>query len=127
MSATYLSVSFWMSSSALAARRPAMISFSLSTSLTSAITSRRTLRTATRAFSASCAHHLGDVAAALLGQRRQRHADHGAGGDRLQPEIRLVDRLLDGLHHGFSHGETTSVRASSTLMFATCLSGMSVP
>ena len=27
----------------------------------------------------------------------------------------------------FSHGDTTSVRASSTLMLATCLSGVSVP
>ena len=46
------------------------------------------------------AHHLGDVAAPLLGQRRQRDADHRAGGVRGQAQVRLVDRLLDRTDHG---------------------------
>src|SRR5690349_10281604 len=34
-------------------------------------------------------HHLGDVAAPFLGERRQRDADHGCGGDRVQTEVGL--------------------------------------
>jgi len=56
--------------------------------------------------------------------RRQRmRSPHAVLGEA---EVGLVDRLLDR-RLVFSHGDTTSVRASSTLMFATCCSGTSEP
>ncbi len=127
ISATYLSVSFWISSSPRCSSS-CETSFSLSISFTSFITSRRTLRTRDARVLGVVTHHLGHVAAPLLGERRHRNADHRAGGHRRQPEI--------GLHGSpsrsactmlFSQGETTSVRASSTLMLATCCSGTSEP
>src|SRR5262249_48636189 len=42
---------------------------------------------------------LGELAAALLGQRRHVQADHGAGRVRRQAEVGGEDRLLDRLHH----------------------------
>src|SRR5689334_5906649 len=50
------------------------------------------------------ARHLGDVLATLFGERRQRDADDGARGHRVQAEVRFVDRFLDGLDHGFLPG-----------------------
>src|SRR6185295_2190413 len=74
MSPMYLSVSFWMSTSAFFSSSWE-ISFSLSASLTSVITSRRTLRTATRAFSAS--------ARTTLVMSRRRSSVSGGSGRRI--------------------------------------------
>src|SRR5690606_28527371 len=40
-----------------------------------------------------------DLLAPLLGHRRKRHANHAAGRDGRQPEIRVQNGLLDGRDH----------------------------
>src|SRR5688572_14672576 len=44
-------------------------------------------------------HDLDEIAAPLLGHRRQRHADHLARRHGIQAEARVDDGLLDGRHH----------------------------
>src|SRR3990170_6603275 len=50
------------------------------------------------------AHVLTELFAALLGERRQRHADHTARGRRVQAQVRLADGLLDRGHHALVPG-----------------------
>ena len=93
----------------------------------SASASRRTLRTLTRAFSASWR--------TILVMSRRRSSVSGGSGMRItvpavfgvRPSSDLWIAFSIGPTMLFSHGETTSVRASSTLMFATCCSGTSEP
>src|SRR6185437_15841721 len=126
MSATCLSVSFWISPSARRSSSCEII-FSFSMSLTSLITSRRTLRTATRAFSASCR-------STLVISRRRSSVRAGIGmritvpaviGVRPRSDLKMAFSIA--CTTVFSHGETTSVRPSSMAMLATCCSGTSEP
>ena len=48
------------------------------------------------AFLRQLVHHLDQIAAPLLGERRQGHADEVALRRRIEAEIRLADGLLDG-------------------------------
>src|SRR5690606_1190022 len=126
MSATALSVIFWISS---APRRSSSceISFSFSASLISPSASRRTLRTATLAFSAS--------ARTTFRMSRRRSSVSGGSGMRITVPAVLGFRCRSDLWMAFSmaetmflsQGVTTSVRPSSTPMLATCESGMSEP
>src|SRR3990170_3065297 len=50
------------------------------------------------------AHVLAELLAALLGERRQRHADHAARGRRVQAQVGLADGLLDRGHHALVPG-----------------------
>src|SRR6185437_1062760 len=125
-SATCLSVSFCTSASA---RRSSSweTSFSLRSSLMSFMTSRRTLRTATRAFSASWRR-------TLVMSRRRSSVSGGIGMRMMVPAV-IGFRPRSDLWMAFSmacttvfsHGATTSVRPSSTEMLATCCRGTSEP
>src|SRR5580658_1070570 len=126
ISATCLSVSFCTSCSA---RRSSSCEtcFSLSWCLMSFMTSRRTLRTATRAFSASWR-------STLVISRRRSSVSGGIGmrttvpavcGVRPRSDLKMAFSIACTTL--FSQGEMTSVRPSSTAMLATCCSGTSEP
>jgi hypothetical protein len=70
---------------------------------------------------------LDQLLAALLGQRRDRAADHLAVVARREAEVRGLDRLLDRPMAPLSYGETTIERGSGALMLASWLSGVGVP
>ena len=80
------------------------IIFSLSSSLRSLRASRRTLRNPTRAVLGVRAHDLDEVAAPLLGHRRQRHADHlpAVTGFKPSPELMMAFSTAETMF--FSHG-----------------------
>jgi len=91
------------------------------------MTSRRTLRTATRAFSASCR-------STFVISRRRSSVSGGMGMRITVPAVIGVSPRSDlkiafsiACTTLFSHGEMTSVRPSSTAMLATCCSGTSEP
>src|SRR5690606_17379744 len=126
ISATYLSVSFCTSS---CARRSSSseISFSFSSALRSPSTSRRMLRTATRAFSASWR-------TTLMRSRRRSSVSGGSGtrmvcpavaGLRPRSEVMIAFSITPTICR--SQGCTASVRESSTEMLATWLRGTSEP
>jgi hypothetical protein len=103
------------------------ISFSFRSSLMSFITSRRTLRTATRAPSASWR-------SIFVISRRRSSVSAGIGTRITVPAVMGVSPRSDlkmafsmACTTFFSHGEMTSVRPSSTAMLATCCSGTSEP
>ena len=70
---------------------------------------------------------LGEVLAALLGQRRDRDADDLAVGLRVQAQLRLADRALDLAAIFGSQGAATMSVGSGTERFATWLIGTSAP
>ena len=65
--------------------------------------------------------------APLLGQRRNRHAEHLAVGRRVQPEVRLLDAALDRAHQRRVERLATIIVGSGTDSDATWFSGIDVP
>jgi hypothetical protein len=70
---------------------------------------------------------LREVLAALLGQRRDRHADDLAVVLRVEAKVRLADGALDLAAIFGSHGAAMMSVGSGTERLATWLSGTSVP
>jgi hypothetical protein len=93
ISAMVRSVSFWMSS---VRRRSSssVISLSLSSFLPCSLPSRRRLRIGHLGILAQALDDLGEILAALLGERGHRHADDLARGGRVQAQVRFADGLL---------------------------------